>query len=158
MWPGTQIVNPWLCESFIFNIRGKASFEWLYYSVLLTNLRMSKQTITGRTSFFPYLSAPVPAPFLVSSTCFLYYKILCNVANVFSLFSTSHSLPMFSVPLSFSFLTPHSEFSKSYFNFWRETRQPFSLCWTVSTGCDNSDRDKQLKQVFKNAQSVKKSW
>ena len=26
------------------------------------------------------------------------------------------------------------------------------------TGCDNSDRDKQLKQVFKNAQSVKKTW
>ena len=25
------------------------------------------------------------------------------------------------------------------------------------TGCDNSDRDKQLKQVFKNAQSVKKT-
>ena len=25
------------------------------------------------------------------------------------------------------------------------------------TGCDNSDRDKQLKQVFKNSQSVKKT-
>ena len=35
------------------------------------------------------------------------------------------------------------------------------LCFKASLylliGCDNSDRDKQLKQVFKNAQTVKKT-
>ena len=53
--------------------------------------------------------------------------------------------------------SPATQASERYCNCLGETRQPFSNFLTLSTGCDNSDRDKQLKQVFKNAQSVKKS-
>lgn len=44
------------------------------------------------------------------------------------------------------------------FPFAVQSRIILVLNLSSFTGCDNSDRDKQLKQVFKNAQSVKKTW